>query len=133
MNIVDLMTKKPIMIDKEATVLEAIKKMQHYGCGILPVGDYQHVVGVITDRDIMVRAIAKGMDVNKTPIADVMSKEVVFCREDNSLQQAVDQMSRENQRRVLIQDVDCILTGVLSLGDIIRRVSDKALLANLSY
>ena len=121
------------MIDKEATVLEAIKKMQHYGCGILPVGDYQHVVGVITDRDIMVRAIAKGMDVNKTPIADVMSKEVVFCREDNSLQQAVDQMSRENQRRVLIQDVDCILTGVLSLGDIIRRVSDKALLANLSY
>ena len=132
MKISQLMTKKPIFLDEKATVLEAIKKMENVGCGILPIGnDAQHIKGVVTDRDIMIRAVAKNKDLNKTPIINIMSKDVVFCEEDGFLQQAVYQMNKHNIRRVLVKDKNQFLLGILSLGDIIRRVQDKSLLANL--
>lgn len=132
MKISNLMTKKPTILVEKATALEAIKKMQRVGCGILPIGnDVSHIKGVVTDRDIMLRAVAKDKDLNKIPITEIMSKDVVFCEGEDLLQQAVYQMNQHNIRRVLVKDKSQALSGILSLGDIIRRVQDKALLASL--
>lgn len=131
MNIAAIMTKNPAMLEENATALDAIKKMQSVGCGILPIGDINHVKGVITDRDIMMRVVAKNKDLSKTPITEVMSKDPIFCEEDGFLQQAVYRMNQHNMRRILVKNKRQQLCGILSLGDIIRRVQDKSLLANL--
>ncbi len=123
----------PIMLGKEATVLDAIKKMQDFGCGILPVGDPEQVIGVVTDRDIMIHVEANKIDISQKPITDVMSRGVTFCNEADSLQHAIRQMNFYNRRRVLIKNSDSVLSGILSLGDIMRRTRDKSLLVNLFF
>lgn len=131
MNISTIMTKDPIILKEKSTVLDAIKKMQSEGCGILPIGSHKHIKGVITDRDILLRAISKNTDLSKIPVTDVMSKDVVFCEEEESLEQAVSQMNQNHMHRVLVKDKNQSLSGILSFGDIIQRVQDKMLLANL--
>jgi len=128
----DLMTQKPAIIAENASILEAINKMQSIGCGMLPIGsDIHHIKGVITDRDIMMRAVAKNKDLKSVPVADIMSKNVIFCEEDGFLQQAVYLMNTHNTRRILVRDKSQALTGVISMGDIVRRIHDKSLLATL--
>lgn len=126
-----LMTSKPHMIEANDTLFEAAYKMQSFGCGILPVGDVQNTVGVLTDRDIITRAVAKGKDVKTTRVKEVMTANPFFCEEDDFLQSAVHKMNQHRMRRVLVKDKANKLTGILSLGDIIRRVQDKALLGEL--
>lgn len=99
--------------------------------GILPIGDSKHIHGVVTDRDIMLRAVAKNKDLEKLPASEIMSNDIVFCEENGFLQQAVYQMNEHGMRRVLVKNKNGELVGILSLGDIIRRVQDKTLLAQL--
>ncbi|AJC49029.1 CBS domain-containing protein [Allofrancisella guangzhouensis] len=132
MKIANLMTKEPVILKENATILEAVKKMEECDCGILPiVDDDKNIKGVITDRDIIVRAIAKNKDLNKTQITEIMSKNPIFCEEDDSLQQAVSQMTRHSIRRVLVKDKEGTFCGILSLIDVINRVKDKSSLADL--
>ncbi|KEI35841.1 CBS domain-containing protein [Allofrancisella frigidaquae] len=132
MKIANLMTKEPITLNESATVLEAVKEMEESNCGILPiVDDDKDIKGVITDRDIIVRAIAKNKNLEKTCITEVMSKNPVFCEEEDSLQHAVSQMTRHNIRRVLIKNKNGAFCGILSLIDVIHRVKDKTSLADL--
>jgi CBS domain-containing protein len=125
------MTKKPHLIDEDATLLDAAKKMQGLGCGILPVGTFNNIVGIITDRDIVVRAIANRKELGKTLVKNIMTKIVFFCEEHMLLQAAIQQMLQHKMRRVLVKNKDDQLCGILSLGDIVQRVHDKALLAEL--
>lgn len=132
MKVSNLMTKKPKIIEEKATALEAIETMQNANCGILPIGpDHQHIIGVITDRDIMVRAVAKNKDIRQTPVKEIMSNNVIFCEENDSLHEAVSRMNQHHIRRILIKDKYQALSGILSLGDVIRRVEDSGLLAHL--
>ncbi|MCE3237750.1 MAG: hypothetical protein K0R24_731 [Gammaproteobacteria bacterium] len=126
------MTRSPALLGEEATVLDAAKKMKSVGCGILPVGnDNKHIKGVVSDRDIVIRAIAKNKELSEIPITEIMSKEVVFCEEEDFVRHAIYQMCKHNVRRVLIKDKTQALTGILSLGDILRRVEDKTVLGEL--
>lgn len=131
MQVTQLMTTKPHCIDANATLLEASQTMQSFDCGILPVGDVDNVVGVLTDRDIITRAIAAGKDIGTTKVKDVMSEHPFFCEVDEPLQEAVYKMDQHHTRRILVKDKDSKLAGILSLGDIIRRVQDKALLGEV--
>lgn len=131
MNISELMTKKPTILEENATVLDAIKKMKAVGCGMLPIGDIKHIKGVVTDRDIMMRAVTMHKDLSSIPIKEIMSKKIIFCYEDEALQKIVQQMNQHNIRRVLIKNKDHHLSGIISLGDIVRRIQDKTLLASL--
>lgn len=131
MKLIDLMTKKPVMIEENASILDAVRRMQQFGCGILPVGSIEQVVGVLTDRDIMIRAVAQGLNLKNTPLKNIMSKDVTFCQEDDSLQQVINTMHCSNKRRVLVRNKNHVLTGLISLGDIIRRIRHKELLETL--
>ncbi|GAB4391517.1 MAG: CBS domain-containing protein [Gammaproteobacteria bacterium] len=131
MKIIDVMTKHPAIINETAKIIDGIEKMQHSKCGILPIGEENNIVGVVTDRDIVIRAVAKGKDVTTTPIKDIMTTDVIFCQEDNTLEDAVAQMSQHNIRRVVVRNNEQQVTGILSLGDVIKRAHDKECLCCL--
>ena len=131
MQVTELMTSTPHLINANATLLEASQKMQSHDCGILPVGEIDHVEGVLTDRDIVTRAIAAGKDIETTQVKEVMTDHPFFCEEGDSVQEAVNKMDQHHTRRILVKDKNNKLAGILSLGDIIRRVQDKNLLGEV--
>lgn len=124
----DLMTRKPHLIDGAVSVFDAAIKMQCFGCGFLPVGNYRNIIGVITDRDIVTRVVAEDKDPEKICVKEVMSFDPFFCFEEDPLKKVVVDMYQYNIRRILVLDKNRILIGVLSIGDIIRRLKDKTLL-----
>jgi CBS domain-containing protein len=99
------------------TIRDAARLMAQIDAGVLPVGENDRLVGMITDRDIAIRAIAadKGP---QTPIRDVMSKEVMYCFEDDELDDVVQNMADIKVRRLPVLDRNKRLVGILSLGDI---------------
>ena len=131
MKISDVMTKNPVIIGEKATIADAIRKMENIGCGILPIGDSKEVKGIITDRDIMLRAFSQNKNVENTCVTEIMTKEVIFCEEDSPLDQVVYKMNQNNVRRVLIRDKNQTISGIVSLGDIVRRIPRKSQLAEL--
>lgn len=133
MDISRVMTRRPVILHECATALDAVEKMKGVGCGFLPIGDEKHVVGVITDRDIMVRAVAWNKDLSQLPVTEIMSRNVVFCNEDDILQCAIYLMNKKGLRRILVRDKEQRLSGVISMGDILRRIPDPLELTDLLY
>ncbi|MDG2520355.1 CBS domain-containing protein [Caulobacter segnis] len=91
----------------------------------MPVGDADRLVGVVTDRDIVVRALAGGLRPG-APVAGVMSAPVRCCLEDDSLEAAASCMARHQLRRLPVLNIDRRLVGVLSLGDLARAGTEAA-------
>lgn len=116
-----LMTADPIVISPETTLQEAARRMERADCGVLPVGEGDKLEGVITDRDIVVRAIAKGKDPTHEKVKDYMSKEVFSCQETDTLEQAADRMCTHQVTRLLVKDERGKITGILSFGAILRK------------
>jgi CBS domain-containing protein len=132
MKVLNFMTKKPVTLKEKYTVLSAVKEIEEHDCSFLPVVDDNHnIQGIVTNRDIIVKAIAKDKDLSKMPITDIMSKNVICCEEEDSLQQAISQMSRHNIRRILVKNNTGELSGILSIIDVINKVKDSALLVEL--
>lgn len=131
MKISEIMTSNPDLISSDASVLDAAKTMQESNYGILPIGDEHHVSGVVTDRDIVIKAVASGKDLSQTPVREIMTQSVCFCNENDPVDKAVRTMSENNVRRILVLDENQDLTGILSLADIITRVEDKNMLGKL--
>jgi CBS domain-containing protein len=103
----------------QATLAEAAKKMASQDIGSLPVCAERHkVVGIITDRDITVRAVARGMDPNQTRVEEVMTREVLSCSSEADVEQARALMEKRQVRRLLVTGVDDSPVGIVSLGDI---------------
>ena len=99
-------------------MLEAAKMMRECGCGVLPVVDAERrVLGVLTDRDIVLRVCAAGGALDKTPVSSIMSREVVACNATDSLQAAQELMSLHQKQRLPVLEGGK-LVGVLSLTDI---------------
>jgi CBS domain-containing protein len=121
----DVMSTDVQVINPDATLQEAAQKMRDGDFGVLPVGDMDNLIGIITDRDIVVRAVAEGMDVD-TPIRDAMSKQIVFANQDDSLEDAARLMSDHQIRRLPVVDADHHLVGIVSLGDFAVESSDLA-------
>ncbi|HTT85431.1 MAG TPA: CBS domain-containing protein [Rhizomicrobium sp.] len=112
------MTQDVELTDPEATLEQAAKMMAEEDVGFLPVGDHDRLVGMITDRDIAVRAVAKGRDPRKTKVREVMTGRVLYCFEDEDADKAAESMSRERIRRLPVVNRNKRLVGVVSLGDI---------------
>lgn len=103
----------------QATLAEAAKKMASQDIGSLPVcAEPRKVVGIITDRDITVRAVARGMDPSRTRVEEVMTREVLSCRSDADVEEACELMERRQVRRLLVTGDDDSPVGIVSLGDI---------------
>ncbi|MBV8033012.1 MAG: CBS domain-containing protein [Betaproteobacteria bacterium] len=101
------------------SLAEAAKKMASADVGSLPVcaGD-RKLVGIITDRDITVRAVARGLDPQQTQVQDVMTKEVLSCPADSDVEAACELMEEKQVRRLVVTDGNEAPIGIVSLGDI---------------
>jgi len=117
----DLMKKDPIVISADLTLKEAAQKMESVNCGILPVGTPDQIEGIITDRDIVIRAVAKGKDVNKEKVRDYMTPEICTCNEDDTPDRAAGIMRENSVNRILVEDEDGKPCGILTFGHIIRK------------
>lgn len=114
----DLMTRKVQTIDPDATLDEAARLMREQDVGALPVCDGDRILGVITDRDITVRAVAEGQDPKRTKVRLAMSASPIFCFDDEMIGVARDKMKQHQIRRLLVLSRDKRLVGVVSLGDL---------------
>jgi CBS domain-containing protein len=129
MQVKDVMTKGAEVVRPDATLQEAASKMKSLDIGPLPVCDGDKVVGMLTDRDITVRATAEGLDPKQTRVREVMSKELITCLEDQDVKEAAELMQSKQIRRVPVLSRDKRLVGMLSLGDLAQRTQDPKLAA----
>ncbi|MFW5774873.1 MAG: CBS domain-containing protein [Chitinivibrionales bacterium] len=121
MNVRDCMTPNAEGIQSTATVKQAAHLMANLDVGVLPVFEGNRDSGIITDRDIVIRTIAGDLNPSNTSVGEVMSKDVLSCREDDSLETAAKIMENNRVRRLLVKDSSGLVTGVISLGDIAVR------------
>lgn len=122
----DLMIRQPIMIHEDNNLIEAAKKMKEQECGILPVGNKQNLIGVITDRDIIVRGIACGVDPNITQVYSCMTSYIYFCHDSDNLEKALDIMLKQDVGRLLVYDNQLKVCGIITLGSILRHTMSTA-------
>ena len=116
----DLMNPHPIFIDETTTLREAAQKMRALDCGILPIGNDSDIKGLITDRDIVIRAVCKNIDVSTEKVTDYMTTELIFCKEEDSLEEAAEEMRKHNISRLLVKNQNDRPTGIISFGCIVR-------------
>jgi CBS domain-containing protein len=101
----------------EQTIHDCARMMVEHDVGALPVGENGRLVGIITDRDIAVRAVA-ARKTPDTPVCEVMTKEVLYCFDDQELDHIAARMADARVRRVPVVDRNQRLVGILSLGDV---------------
>jgi CBS domain-containing protein len=117
MKVRDAMSRDPCVVNPNQTIRDAAKIMADMDIGALPVGENDRLVGMITDRDIAVRAVAAGRG-GDDKIADVMSQEVLYCFDDEDLDDVARNMGDEQVRRLPVVNRDKRLVGIISLGDL---------------
>ena len=116
----EVMTHGVDFADRTDSIQEVAQKMASDNVGMMPVFDGNFVVGVVTDRDLVVRAVAKGFDAVNTKVREVMSENVYFCRNVDSLRDAAGVMKEKRIRRLLVKNEYGHVTGVVSLADLAR-------------
>ncbi len=112
----DLMSRDVKVISPEMSIRDAAMQMREGDFGMLPEGENDRMIGTITDRDIAIRAVAKGMDSN-TKVRDVMSDGIAWVFEDESVEDAAKRMSERQVRRLPVVDRNKRLVGIVALGD----------------
>jgi CBS domain-containing protein len=117
MKIREAMTRDVRMVRPDQTIREAAHLMAELDIGALPVEDSDRLVGMITDRDIAVRAVAEGHGAD-TMVRDVMTAEVKYCFDDQSVEEVTRNMGEQRLRRLPVVDRNKRLVGILSLGDL---------------
>jgi len=123
MNIRDVMTSNPRTVSPNDTIQNAARIMRDEDTGAVPVVENGRPVGMVTDRDIVVRAVANG-ELNR-PVRDVVSGNVVTARPDMSTKEAAQLMSEYQVRRLPVVENDC-LVGIVSIGDLaVKEADDK--------
>jgi CBS domain-containing protein len=118
MNVSEIMTSTFEMIDAGESLREAARKMKSLNVGFLPVQEGTMLIGLITDRDIVLRGLAEGRDADSTPVKDIISSEVIYCFDDDRVEDAIQLMEENKVRRLIVVDHDRVPVGIVSLGDI---------------
>jgi CBS domain-containing protein len=113
----DVMSQDVKILNPDATLKDAARQMRDGNFGLMPVGENDRLVGTLSDRDIVIRAVAEGRDAN-TRVRDVMSDQVVWAYENDSVDKASQIMSEHQIRRLPIVNSDKRLVGIVSLGDL---------------
>ena len=126
MRVQDFVKKNVTTVGREASIQEVARKMAEEDIGFLPVVDSSgKPVGTITDRDIVVRLIAKGTDAKNARVDQAMTKDVVSVRPDEDLSRVADLMKDRKVSRVLVCDQGGRPVGVISLGDLAERHEEQ--------
>ena len=119
----DVMSHDVQVIGPDGTIREAAQKMLQGNFGMMPVEENDYMIGVISDRDIAIRAIAEGKDAN-TKVRDIMSRDVLVANENDSVKDASSLMSKHQIRRLPVVNAEKKLVGIVALGDFAVKSQD---------
>jgi CBS domain-containing protein len=123
----EVMTEDPVVLSKDASIVEAARLMRDHGIGDVIVTDGEQAKGIVTDRDIVVRAVAEGSDPGRLRVEDVLSGDLAAVAPDDSVERAIALMREKAIRRVPVVESGRAV-GVISIGDLaIERDADSAL------
>lgn len=114
----DVMTSNPQSVGEKDSLRDVARIMKDRDTGVVPVVEGKKIVGLITDRDIVVRGLAEGKDLGTASVTELMTKQVRSVREDATVNEALELMSRAEVRRVVVVNSSDELVGIVSLGDI---------------
>ena len=120
MKVSKCMTRDVELVSPTQTIRDAAQMMAELDAGALPVQQDDRLVGMITDRDIAVRAVAQGKS-PETPVRDVMSSEVLYCFDDQEIEDVSRNMGEVKVRRLPVVNRDKRLVGIISIGDLARK------------
>ena len=121
MNVGDVMSREVEFIGQEASAQDAAELMGEIDVGALPVGTADRLHGIVTDRDLLYRVVAKGLDPVSTRLRDIASRPVITCRSSDTLHSAMDAMAANHVRRMPVQDPETsVIVGWVTLADISR-------------
>lgn len=121
----EAMTRDVNTVTPDTTIREAARLMAEYDIGALPVSDGDRLAGMVTDRDIAVRAVAIGRG-SDALVDEVMTLDVLYCHEDEDIGHIAGNMAEKQVRRLPVVDVDKRLIGIISLADIADARADEA-------
>ena len=125
MQLREVMTAQVEVIRPDAPIREAAQKMKNRDIGPLPVCDGERIVGILTDRDIVINAVAEGCDPETTKVADAMTPDVTYCFDDQDTEEAMRLMERNQIRRLPVLNREKRLVGIVSLGDLATKDDEQ--------
>jgi CBS domain-containing protein len=131
MRVSEIMTRDVVAVPVDATLVEAAELMRDHDIGFLPVIASDVLVGVITDRDLVIRAMCENMHPALTLVRSIMSTKPVWCYEEDVLTDAADILANNHVHRLIVVDSDRKLCGLLSIDDLAANMSSNRLLSNL--
>jgi len=132
MKCVEIMNANVETLSERDTVLRAATLMAEAGVGFLPICDQRNrAIGVVTDRDLVVRGLAKGVDPRTTSAAMLMTSPAITCLADADLRLAEDLMERERKSRLVLTNADGTVAGVLSVADLVEHAPGREALHTL--
>ena len=114
----DVMTANPVTVSEKDSIRDVARIMAREDTGVVPVVDGKKIIGMITDRDIVVRLVAEGKDLANARVTEAMTKSVRSVREDASVSEVLSMMSSAEIRRVPVVNQNNELVGIVSIGDI---------------
>ncbi|KTD33632.1 CBS domain-containing protein [Legionella israelensis] len=133
MQIKEIMSPSPEYISPNTLLKDAALRMRDLDTGFLPVGDKttNKLVGTVTDRDIVIRALANNTDISHTSVDQIMTGNVLYCYEDEPVEKAAESMKKQQVRRLIVLDRNKNLAGIVSLGDVATHIKDHKLVGDV--
>lgn len=125
MKVKHVMTREVVVVSPDDSICEAARRMAECDAGALPVGENDRLVGVITDRDIALRAVAQRLPPD-TPVRDVMSREVLYCFDEEDIEHVARNMADQQIRRLPVVNRDKRLVGIISIADLALNAKSRA-------
>lgn len=124
MTCAEVMTPSPTVALPQHTITDAAELMRREDCGLVPVvSETNKLIGVLSDRDIVLKVVAEGRDPRSVAVTDVMSTDLVTCLPQETIETAMEQMATRQVRRIPIVDRDGSLVGIVSQADLATRLS----------
>lgn len=130
MEVKEIMMRDVEVISPDYTIQEAAQKMKQRDIGVLPVCEDERLVGMLTDRDIVVRSTAEGNSPDNMKVRHVMTPNIEWCFEDQEIEDVCNQMQKKKIRRLPVMNRDKKLVGIVSLGDLAVQ-GDKKFVADV--
>jgi len=118
MNVQEIMASAVQMVEPDKDLVSAAGRMKQYDIGCVLVGYGDHLAGIVTDRDIVLRGVATGNGTNDITVSEVMTRDPAFCSVDDTVRQAAMIMEDNQVRRLPVLDAQRKVVGIVSLGDI---------------
>jgi CBS domain-containing protein len=120
----DVMTENPTTCEPKSSIVDCAKVMAREDVGPIPIVEGNRVVGLVTDRDIVVRAVAEGRDIKQTTVGDIASKDLITVTPDDDFNRALELMSQHQVRRIPVVEGDQ-LVGIISQADVARAADEE--------